>query len=76
MERRYDDAALFYTRAAEVEPDNALNYYKLFRVNNRMKKLSSALKDLTTACEKDPSKAEYRTQKAKLLVSLGQCDEA
>lgn len=77
MERRFDEAASYYQKAIEVEPDNAANYYKLFRVHSRMRKYVSALKDITQACEVDQSnKTEYRFQKAKLLVNLGQCEEA
>lgn len=75
-QRRFDEAATFYSQAIEVEPDNAANYYKLFRVHSRMRDYVSALNDITEACEKDKTKADYRIQKAKLLVNLGQCDEA
>eukprot|EP00555_Chaetoceros_dichaeta_P006974 CAMPEP_0198255308 /NCGR_PEP_ID=MMETSP1447-20131203/5447_1 /TAXON_ID=420782 /ORGANISM="Chaetoceros dichaeta, Strain CCMP1751" /LENGTH=132 /DNA_ID=CAMNT_0043941647 /DNA_START=145 /DNA_END=540 /DNA_ORIENTATION=+ len=72
-ERRFTDAATYYSRAIEYEPNNATNYYKLFRVHTRMRNFSSALKDITTACAVDPTKTEYRSHKAKLLVSLGMC---
>jgi DnaJ family protein C protein 3 len=75
-ERRFDDAASFYSQAIELEPDNAANYYKLFRVHSRMRSHLSALKDITQACEVDGTNSEYRIQKAKLLVNLGQCEEA
>lgn len=75
-ERRFDDAASYYSKAIEYEPDNAANYYKLFRVHSRMRNFVSALKDITKACQVDPKHVEYRSQKAKLLVSLGLCDEA
>lgn len=75
-ERRFDDAVSHYRNAISLEPDNASNYYKLFRVHNRMRKLTDALADLTKALEKDPSNADYRKQRAKLLVALGQCDQA
>ena len=75
-ERRFDEAASYYTQACEVEPENAANFYKLFRVHSRMRNFVSALKDITQACEVDGKNAEYRLQKAKLLVNLGQCEEA
>lgn len=75
-ELRFDDAVSYYTQAIELEPSNAGNYFKLYRVHNRMKNYVSALKDITKACEVDPQQAEYRFYKAKLLVSLGRCDEA
>lgn len=75
-ERRFNDAVEFYSKAIEYEPDNAGNWHKLFRVHSRMRHFAHALKDITTACEIDPENEEYRTQKAKLLVSLGMCAEA
>jgi Tetratricopeptide repeat. len=75
-ELRFDDAVSYYTQAIELEPTNAGNYYKLYRVHNRMKNYVSALKDITQACEVDPQQAEYRFYKAKLLVALGRCDDA
>ncbi len=90
-ERRFDDAVSYYQQAIELEPTNAANYYKLFRVHSRMRSYASALEDITQACEilKSTSEGggggdekamklerEYRVQKAKLLVNLGQCEEA
>lgn len=75
-ERRYEEAARYYDQAIELEPDVAANYYKLYRVHNRQRKLGDALKDLTRAVELEPTNVDYRKQKARLLVSLGQCDMA
>ena len=75
-ERRFDDAVSYYNQAIELEPQNAANYYKLFRVHSRMRSYVNALEDITQACEMDKTNGEYRMQKAKLLVNLGQCDEA
>lgn len=75
-ERRFTDAVDFYSKAIEYEPENAVNWQKLFRVHSRMRHYSHALKDITAACEIDPENDEYRTQKAKLLVSLGMCAQA
>lgn len=75
-DRKFNEAASYYSQACEVEPDNAANYYKLFRVHSRMRSFVSALKDITQACEYDKGNTEYRVQKAKLLLNLGQCDEA
>ncbi|EED87202.1 dnaj-like protein [Thalassiosira pseudonana CCMP1335] len=43
-----------------------------------MRSLNEALDDLTSAVHGEPSKylSEWRSQKAKLLVSLGRCEEA
>lgn len=75
-EQRFDDAVSFYGQVIKMEPDNASNYYRLYRVHNRMRNFVSALKDITQACEVDPKQAEYRFHKAKLLVNLGRCDDA
>lgn len=75
-ERRFEDALSHYRKAIDLEPNSAANYYRLFRVHNRMRKLGEALTDLTKALEIDPDNADYRRQRAKLLVALGQCDRA
>ena len=75
-ERRYEEAAKYYQQAIEIEPEVAANHYKLFKVRNRQRKLGDALRDLTKALELDDANVEYRKQKARLLVSLGQCDMA
>lgn len=74
-EHRYDEAVAFYSKVIELEPENGSNYYKLFRVHSRVKNLIAALKDISKAVEVDPQ-AEYHFQKGKLLVALGQCEEA
>ena len=75
-ERRYADAVSLYSQAIEIEPQNAANYYKLFRVHSRLRNYVSALTDITNAVEVDPNQKDYRFQKAKLLVTLGRCEEA
>ena len=75
-ERRYADAVSLYSQAIEIEPQNAANYYKLFRVHSRLRSYVSALTDITNAVEVDPNQKDYRFQKAKLLVTLGRCEEA
>ena len=75
-ERKYNEAESYYRQAIALEPHNGNNYYKLFKVHNRMRALGDALTDLTEACEREPGRAEWRVQKAKLLVSLGRCEEA
>lgn len=74
--RQFDEALRLYEKASEVEPDNGTNFYKLFRVHNRMKKFASALTDIEKALELEPSNHDWRMQKAKLLKSLGQCDRS
>ena len=75
-ERKFDEAASYYSQAIEVEPNVASNYYKLYSVHKRMRSLNSALNDITKAVELDGTKADWRIQKAKLLVNLGRCEEA
>jgi DnaJ family protein C protein 3 len=74
--RKYDEALKLYLKAAALEPDNATNHYKLFRVHSRMKRFNDALGDITNALQVEPANVDYRMQKAKLLKSLGQCDRA
>ena len=68
-ERRFPEAAEHYRRAVELEPDNALNFYRLFGVHKRMRALGDALDDITRAVELD-GKTAWRLQKAKLLVGM------
>jgi len=74
--RKFDEALRLYVKATQVEPENGTNFYKLFRVHNRMRKYTSALSDIEKALELEPSNSNWRLQKAKLLKSLGQCDRA
>ena len=53
-----------------------VNFDKLFKVHLRMKRLDDALVDVGQAVALEPSKANYYQQRADLLVSLGQCDQA
>lgn len=76
IEGKYSEAVTYYSQVIKMEPEKASNFFKLFRVHNRMRNYVSALRDITQACEVAPDENEYRYQKAKLLVSLGQCDEA
>ena len=64
---------MYLNQAIQIEPENAVNHYKLYKIHLREKKYMEALSDITTATERD---AEYRKEKAKILVQLGQCDRA
>lgn len=75
-QRKYSEAATHYTRACEMEPQNAANHFKLYRVHARMKQTMNAITDLNNAINLDPSKSTYRIERAKVLVSVGQCEEA
>jgi len=74
--RQFDEALRLYEKATQKEPDNGTNFYKLFRVHNRMRKYASALSDIEKALALEPSNSDWRMQKAKLLKSLGQCDRS
>ncbi|KAL7517918.1 hypothetical protein ACHAWX_002792 [Stephanocyclus meneghinianus] len=89
MERDYAAATSYYRQAIELEPDNAVNYYKLYNVHKRMRSLAEALDDISNAVRIEAEKVaregssgndkklkEWTDQKAKLLVGLGRCDEA
>lgn len=75
-ERRFDDAVSHYSDAIKAEPNNAANYFKLYRVHSRMRRLEDALTDITNALSVDPNLDDYRLIKAKLMTSLGLCQEA
>lgn len=81
MERDYTAATSYYRQAIELEPDNAVNYYKLYNVHKRQRMLAEALDDIAQAVRVESEGggkkiSEYREQKAKLLVGLGRCEEA
>lgn len=76
LQRNYSEAAAYYSEACKLEPQNAVNYYKLSRVHQRMRHLTAAVDDLNKAVALDPTKTVYVRERAKLLVSLGQCDMA
>mmetsp|Transcript_37095 Transcript_37095/g.78298 ORF Transcript_37095/g.78298 Transcript_37095/m.78298 type:complete len:536 (+) Transcript_37095:262-1869(+) len=75
-ERKFPEAESYYKQAIQVEPDNAMNYYKLYSVHKRMRSLSEALDDITKAVALKVEKTDWRILKAKLLVDFGRCDEA
>jgi tetratricopeptide (TPR) repeat protein len=76
MSGKSELALQFYQAAAALEPDNAINHYKLFRVQQRMRKYAEALNSISKSAELKPQSQEYLVQKLKLLKSLGQCAQA
>jgi DnaJ homolog subfamily C member 3 len=72
----YAQAVVYLTQAVAMEPDNAANYMKLYRVHQRNRQYAEALDDLTKALAIDPSNKDYTKKKIQLLISLGQCQEA
>jgi len=75
-ERRLNDAVNYYSQAIQLEPENAINYYKLFRVHHRMNKLDDALKDLNKALQFEPESNSYRSHRARIYTATGQCKNA
>lgn len=69
MERRYDEAVEFIKKAILLEPENALNHFKLFNVHKRMKRLTDALEDLTKSLEIDHKNVNYRTERCVIYIS-------
>jgi DnaJ homolog subfamily C member 3 len=69
----YAAAVQYLRQAARLEPAAALNYYKLYAIFYRQRRLPNALEEIRVAADLD---GQYRSTKAKLLVALGQCDQA
>lgn len=67
-------AVEYLQRAIALEPTSALNHYKLYRLYHRKRSFDNALTHVTRAAELNAP--DYTPTKAKLLVSLGQCDRA
>ena len=74
--RNFDEALKLYRKAAELEPENSVNFLRLYRVHSRIKRFPDALDAITKAVELEPGNGDYRLSKGKLLKSLGQCDRA
>ncbi|GKY97260.1 hypothetical protein MPSEU_000684400 [Mayamaea pseudoterrestris] len=68
-----DKAISMLKRAIQLEPDNAINYHKLYKILSRRRNYMDALDAITQAATLDKAHA---STKAKLLVQLGQCDRA
>jgi DnaJ family protein C protein 3 len=72
----YLAAVGYLQKAAALEPESASNYFKLFKAHHRKRNYMDALQDISTAVEMEPAADKYRSQKAKLLVQVGQCEQA
>lgn len=75
----WKQAVEWLEQAIQLEPNNALNFFKLYRVRHRQRHYMDALDVISQAVELDqqqPNQNKYRPYKAKLLVQLGQCDRA
>jgi tetratricopeptide (TPR) repeat protein len=71
-----DKALEMWAKVISLEPENDNNYYKRFRVYLRQQKLKEALADLNSALTRNPSHESALTQRAKLSLRLGRCDDA
>jgi len=69
----YATAVVYLHKAIAQEPTSALNHYKLYRLYSRKRNYDNALTHVETAAELD---AKYQPDKARLLLTLGQCDRA
>ena len=71
-----DQALQLWGKVIEMEPKNEVNFYKRFRVYLRQQKLKEALADLTAALTLNPKYETVLSQRAKLQVRMGRCDDA
>lgn len=65
-----------FTKAITLEPDNPLNYYKRFRVYDKLKKTKQALGDLSTILSLDPKHVQALSLRARMYLNTGKCNEA
>ena len=72
----YETAVQYLKKAATLEPDNAANYFKIYKAHHRKRKYMDALQEISTAVALEATNDKYRSPKAKLLVQVGQCDRA
>lgn len=75
-QHRLDDARLAFETAARLNPDNAETYYLLGVLHQRWSDDEAALRSYTTACENDPSHAQFFIARAETLAALDRPDEA
>ena len=77
LQGNYAQAIDYLQQAKGLEPESALNYYKLYKLKLRKRDYSGALADITQAAQRDDtSEQTYQHAKAKLLVTVGQCAQA
>jgi DnaJ family protein C protein 3 len=74
MSGDYTNAILYLKQAIAMEPEMAINYYKLYRLYHRKRQYDTALHYIEQAAVYDY--AQYQVMKAKLLLTTGQCDRA
>lgn len=75
-EKQYDKALEMWSKVIAMEPDNDSNYYKRFRVYLTQQKYKEALADLNAALTRNPQNENALSQRAKLNMRLGRCEES
>jgi DnaJ family protein C protein 3 len=76
MDKNYEQALHLYSQAILQEPKNEKNYYKRFRVFDRLKRTRNALSDLNHAIEINPEYTTAFALRARLQMTLGRCPGA
>jgi hypothetical protein len=72
----YDKALEMWAKVISLEPNNDTNYYKRFRIYLRQQKLKEALADLNAALTYNPQNENALTQRAKLNMRMGRCEDS
>ena len=75
VSKDFRKATKYLTQAIELEPENANNYFKRYRIYRRRKMYRQALRDLRVAADLPPTENEVgiRTSYATLLYKTGEC---
>ena len=75
-QHRLDGARMAFETAATLNPDSAETHYLLGVLHQRWSDDEAALRSYTTACENNPSHAQFFIAKAETLAALDRTDEA
>jgi Flp pilus assembly protein TadD len=67
----YQNAVSYLHKAAALEPENASNYFKLFKAHQRKRNYMDALQDISTAVKWAIPKVSFKD----LLIQVGHCDQ-
>lgn len=71
-----EESAKLWQQVIALEPENEQNHYKLFRVHLRQKKHKEAIHDLNECLKLKPDHVQSLSQRGKLLLKVGRCEEA
>ena len=75
-EGKFEEAAVQYRRAIELNPSNLGAHYNLANTLLALNRLDEAIVEFRLALRLDPSRYEVRTNLANTLVRVGRLDEA